>query len=147
MTGQVLTPGDGQGIIRVGSVQQSAVQGMEKPLSQTLFFGARAPVPASEARIVSVGVNPLDRRRVDVAVDLTPCQEPVTVKLAIVGPDDEEWASTAVVQNREPELDRIVHLRRDAEPGEYILHVGLFCDEDLVHHVARRFSIRAPAAG
>jgi hypothetical protein len=96
-------------------------------------------VPASEARVESVGVNLLDRRRVDVAVDLTPCREPVTLKLAIVGPDDEEWASSTVVQNREPVLDRVMHLRRDAEVGDYVLHVGIFCDEELVHHVAQRF--------
>lgn len=110
-------------------------------MSQNLFFAGRGPVPPSEARIESVGVNPLDQRRVDVAVDLTPCLEPVTVRMAIVGPDDEEWSSSAIIQNREPMLDRIMHLNRDAEPGDYTLHVGLFCDEELVHHIARRFRV------
>jgi hypothetical protein len=116
-------------------------------LSQNLFFADRAPVPASEARIEGVGVNPLDLRRVDVAVDLTPCREPVTVKMAVVGPDDEEWASAAVIQNREPMLDRILHLRRDAEPGDYTLHVGLFEGDDLVHHVAKQYAFPPPEQG
>ena len=48
---------------------------MASVFSQNLFSADRAPVPASEVRIESIGVNPLDQRRVDVAVDLTPCME------------------------------------------------------------------------
>jgi hypothetical protein len=96
-------------------------------------------------RIEEIGVNPLDHRRVDVAVDLSPCQQPVTVRMAIVGPDDEEWASTSLLQHREWALDRVLHLRRDAIPGDYILHVGIFDDETLVCREAKFF--RYPASG
>jgi hypothetical protein len=48
---------------------------MASVLSQNPFFADRAPVPASEVRIESIGVSPLDQRRVDVAADLTPCME------------------------------------------------------------------------
>jgi hypothetical protein len=114
-------------------------------LSQRTFLAGRRPVSAAEIEIESVGVNPLDRRRVDVAVDLTPFLEPVRVELAIVGPDDEELCSTALVHNRDWTLDKILHLRRDAGPGEHILHVGVFDDADLVAHAARRF-VFPPAA-
>jgi len=108
-------------------------------LSDNLFFADRAPVPASEVRVESVGVNPLDRRRVDVAVDLTPCLQPVNVEMVIVGPDDDELCSTLIVHNREWMLDKILHLRRDAGPGEHTLHVGVFFGEELVARAARAF--------
>jgi hypothetical protein len=37
-------------------------------------------------------------------------------------------------------LDRIMHLRQDPSPGEYILHVGVFHEDQLVARAARRFS-------
>jgi len=96
-------------------------------------------VPASEIQIESVGVNALDARRVDVAVDLTPFREPVKVEMVIVGPDDEELCSTVLLENREWQLDKMLHLRRDAQPGEHILHVGVFLDDELITRAARRF--------
>jgi hypothetical protein len=109
-------------------------------LSQNLFFAGSVPVPPAEIRIDSVGVNALDRRRVDVAVDLTPCSQPVTVEMVIVGPGDDELACIALVRSRDRELDRIMHLRQDAEPGEHTLHVGVFYDGELVARAARLFS-------
>jgi hypothetical protein len=109
-------------------------------LSQNLFFAGRAPVAPSEMRIESVGVSALDRRRVDVAVDLTPCVQPLTVEMVIVGPDDEELACITLVRNRDWELDKIMHLRQDARPGEHTLHVGVFLDGELVTQAARLFS-------
>jgi hypothetical protein len=117
---------------------------MESVLSQNLFFADRAPVPASEVRIESIGVNPLDQRRVDVAVDLTPCLASLIVKMAIVGPDDEEASATTIIHNRETMLDKIMHLRRDAQPGTYTLHVGVFEEEELLHRAARQFVIAPP---
>lgn len=98
------------------------------------------PVPVSEIRVEGVGVNPLDRRRVDVAVDLTPCRQAVTVEMVIVGPDDDELSCITLVQNQEWMLDKIMHLRQDAPPGEYTLHVGVFDEGELVTRAARRFS-------
>jgi hypothetical protein len=97
-------------------------------------------VPVSQVRVESVGVNALDRRRVDVAVDLTPCLEPVDVEMVIVGPDDDELCSTLLVRNREWMLDRILHLRRDAEAGDHVLHVGVFHAKELVARAMRIFS-------
>ena len=111
----------------------------ESVLSQNYVAGNQMPVPASEARVEGIGVNPLDLRRVDVAVDLTSCREPLTVKMAIVGPDDEEWSSTAILQNRDSMLDRVLHLKRDAIDGEYTLHVGLFREEDLLYRTSKRY--------
>jgi hypothetical protein len=114
-----------------------------------MFFADRAPVPVTEIRIESVGVNALDRRRVDVAVDLSPCREPVTVEMVIVGPDDDELCSILLVENREWMLDRIMHLRRDAGPGEHTLHVGVFYEKELVARAAKTFTFPSPesAAG
>jgi hypothetical protein len=114
-------------------------------LSERTFLSGRAPVPASQIKIESVGVNPLDRRRVDVAADLTPFLGLVRVELVIVSPKDEELCSVTLVHNRDWMLDRILHLRQDAEPGEHILHVGVFDESELVAHAARRFVF--PAAG
>lgn len=107
----------------------------------------RGPVPATEIEIEGVGLNPLDLRRVDLAVDLTPFRDPVRVELVIVAPDGEELCSTTLVHNRDWTLDKILHLRRDAGPGEHILHVGVFYEDELVAHAARRFLFPpAPAA-
>ena len=103
----------------------------------------RPPLPASEVRIESVGINALDRRRIDVAVDLSPCSEPLSVEMVVVGPQGEELCSILLVENRETMLDKIMHLRRDAEAGEYILHVGVFFENKLVDRAERRFRYRA----
>lgn len=108
-------------------------------MSQRTFLAGRAPVPAQEIEIESVGANALDRRRVDVAVDLTPFLGPVRVEMVILGPGDEELCSVTLVHNRDWILDKVLHLREDAEPGEHILHVGIFDDSDLVAHAARCF--------
>jgi hypothetical protein len=108
-------------------------------VSQGPFSAEGAPVPVAEIHIEDVGVNPLDGRRVDVAVDLTPCQQAVNVELVIVGPDDEELCSILLVQNRQWTLDKVMHLRRDAGPGDHILHVGVFFENELVTQAARRF--------
>ena len=113
---------------------------MENILSKNLSFAGRGPVPASEVRIEGVGVRHIDQRRVDVAVDLTPCLESITVRMAIVGPDDDEWASTAIVQNREPILDKVMHLRQDAGSGAHTLYVGVFHEDELLTRTARRFA-------
>ena len=104
-------------------------------------------MPLSQVRIESVGVNPLDQRRVDVAVDLTPCLQPVDVEMVIVGPSDDELCSILLVQTREWVLDKIMHLRHDAEPGQHTLHVGVFHENQLVARAARYFAFPAPQAG
>ncbi|HSJ57278.1 MAG TPA: hypothetical protein VLC95_08855 [Anaerolineae bacterium] len=109
-------------------------------MSQRTFLQGQRPVPAQEIEITGVGLNPLDRRRVDVAVDLTPFLEPVRVEMAIVAPDDEELCSTTIVHNRDWMIDKMLHLRRDAGAGEHVLHVGVFVEDELVAHVARSFS-------
>jgi hypothetical protein len=104
----------------------------------------RRRVPAEQVQIQSVGVNPMDLRRVDVAVDLTPPLEPVDVELVIVGPGDSELCSILLLQNRESVLDKVMHLRQDAEPGEHTLHVGVFLENELVARAARRFTMPQP---
>jgi hypothetical protein len=94
-------------------------------------------------QVEEIGVHPLDRRRVDVAVDLTPCQQPVDVEMVIVGPDDEEWCSILLIRNQQPALDKIMHLRWDAAPGEYTLHVGVFYEKALVARGSKTFAIAA----
>jgi hypothetical protein len=96
-----------------------------------------APVHAAQARIECIGVNPLDLRRVDVAVDITPFLEALTVEMAIVGPDGAELSSLVVLDSRQWMLDKVMHLSREAGPGEYTLHVGLFRGAELVHSAAK----------
>jgi hypothetical protein len=112
------------------------------PIDGTEDFKGGAP---ETARIECVGVRALDRRRVDVAVDLATCGEPLSVEMVIVGPGGDELCSVLVVHSRDRMLDKVMHLRADPEPGEHTLHVGLFRDEDLLDHAIRRFSF--PAAG
>jgi hypothetical protein len=100
-------------------------------------------VPPADVRVESVGVHPLDQRRVDVAVDLTPCRRPVTVELVIVGPDDDELCSILLIDNTEWILDKVMHLRQDAWGGEHTLHVGVFHQERLVARAERTFVFRA----
>jgi hypothetical protein len=113
-------------------------------VSENLFFAGRRPVPVEEMRIEGVGVNALDQRRVDVAVDLTPCLQPVTVEMVIVGPGDDELACITLVHNRDWMLDKIMHLRQDAQPGDHTLHIGVFHDGELVTRAARRFAFTRP---
>jgi len=96
-------------------------------------------VPPEEIEITGVGLNALDRHRVDVAVDLTPFLEPVRVEMVIVAPEDKEVCSTSIVHNRDWMIDKMLHLKRDAGPGEHVLHVGDFHEDELVAHAARRF--------
>ena len=110
--------------------------------SESTVRGAQAT-----ARIECVGVRALDKRRVDVAVDLVLGPEPLSVELVIVGPDDKELCSVQVVHNHQAALDKTMHLRADAEPGEHTLHVGLFRDEELLDHAVRHFAFPAAEAG
>lgn len=116
-------------------------------MSQQPFAPDRAPVPPGEVRVESVGLNALDLRRVDVAVDLTPCQAAVDVELVIVGPDDAELCSVRLIQNREWMLDKVLHLRQDARPGAHTLHVGVFYEDELVARAARGFAFPLAGAG
>ncbi|MGD9145758.1 MAG: hypothetical protein PVI80_09380 [Anaerolineae bacterium] len=108
-------------------------------MSEMPSFQPRAPVPPPKVLVEGVGINALDRRRVDVAVDLTPCQVPVNVEFVIVGPDDDELSSVLLIDNREWMLDKIMHLRRDALAGEYTLHIGVFHEDELMARAAKRF--------
>ena len=103
------------------------------------------PVRPDQIQVQSVGVHALDMRRVDVAVDLTPSSEPVAVEMVIVGPEDDELCSVLLVENRQWQLDKTMHLRQDAQPGEHVLHVGVFYHDELVARAARRFLF--PVAG
>lgn len=109
-------------------------------MSQNPFSSHARRVPLEELQIESVGVNFLDQRRIDVAVDLTPCTQAVEVELVVLGPQDDELSSVLLVQNRTWMLDKIMHLRQDAVPGEYVLHVGVFHENELVTRAARRFA-------
>lgn len=109
-------------------------------MSHPTFSPNRAPVPPAEIRVQSVGLNPLDLRRVDVAVDLTPCTRAVDVEFVIVGPNDDEVSSVLLIENREWMLDKIMHLRQDAGPGLHTLHVGVFYEKRLVARDARQFA-------
>ncbi len=106
-------------------------------------MGSKAPA----AHIDGVALCAMDRRRVDVAVDLAPCAEPLVVEMVIVGPGGDELCSLLVVHCRDRALDKIMHLRADAQPGEHTLHVGLFRGEELLDHAARRFAFPAAAVG
>lgn len=110
-----------------------------------MSLSGAAAVPPTGVRVESIGVQAIDLRRVDVAVDLTPSRSAVDVEMVIVGPADDELCSIFLVANREPALDRIMHLRRDAEPGEHTLHVGVFHEGELVARAARTFAF--PMAG
>lgn len=116
-------------------------------MSHVAFDMNRAPVPPAEIRIESVGVNALDRRRVDVAVDLTPCREPVDIEMVIVGPKDDELCSILLVRNREWILDKVMHLRQDAQSGVHTLHVGVFYEDELLTRTARRFTFSLAGSG
>jgi hypothetical protein len=82
---------------------------------------------------------------VDVAVDLSPCQEPLTIEMVIVGPNDNELSCILLIDNREWMLDKIMHLRQDAQQGMHTLHVGVFFENELVCRAVREFTF--PLAG
>lgn len=109
-------------------------------------MGDGAPVSPGDIRVESVGVRAIDLRRVDVAVDLTPCRAAVDVEMVIVGPDNHELCSIRLVGNRQATLDRIMHLRQDAQPGTHTLHVGVFHEGGLVARAGRTFAF-PPAEG
>lgn len=110
------------------------------PVSQSASIDDRAPVSLADIRVESVGVRAIDLRRVDVAVDLTPGRAVVDVEMVITGPDDDELCSIRLVDNRQPAIDKIMHLRQDAQPGKHTLHVGVFHEGELVARAARAFA-------
>jgi hypothetical protein len=114
----------------------------EVPPSESLVL-----VSPAEMRVEGIGVNALDAHRVDVAVDLTPCRDAVDIEMVIVGPDDEEQCSIVLVQDHEWMLDKIMHMRREAQPGEYTLHVGVFYEKELVARAARTFRFPPAESG
>lgn len=109
-------------------------------MSENPFSQAPAPVPPDRVQVEGVGVNALDGKRLDVAVDLTPCLKPVNVEMVIVAPDDSEVSSILLIENREWMLDKIMHLRQAAQAGEYTLHVGVFYEDELTARAVRRFT-------
>ncbi len=89
-------------------------------------------------------------RRVDVAVDLSPCRDggPEWVprlELALESPAGRHVGSAALVECRECAVDLLMHLHGDPEPGEYTLHVGLFWGELLLQHERRTFCLPVAA--
>jgi hypothetical protein len=114
----------------------------EVPISQD-----RALVPPAKVRVEGMGVNALDQRRVDVAVDLTPCLKPVNIEIVIVGPDDDEVSCVLLIDSREWMLDKIMHLRQEAQAGEYTLHVGVFYEDELMARAAKRFTFQPAGLG
>ena len=110
---------------------------------------SRSPVlvPPDRIQVEGIGVNPLDGRRVDVAVDLAPCLKPVNVEVVLVAPDDSEVSCILLIDNREWMLDKIMHLRQQAQVGEYTLHVGVFYEDELVARAAKRFTFPPASLG
>lgn len=106
---------------------------------EPLSISDRAPVPPESIQIESVGVRAIDLRRVDVAVDLTPCRTAVDIEMVIVGPTDDELCSVYLVGNQLWAVDRIMHLRQDAKSGQHTLHIGVFHEGELVARAARAF--------
>ena len=94
----------------------------------------RKPVGGREVRIESVGVNAPDRYRVDVAVDLTPSMDGVRLEVAVEEPSGAELVSMTLIDNRDWTVDKRMHLRRPPEPGVHTLHVGVFFQDELIHH-------------
>ena len=98
------------------------------------------PVAPQDVRIESVGLNPLDLRRLDVAVDLSLCIHALCVEMVIVGPEDDELCSTLLIDTRDTMIDKVMHLRQDAAPGQHTLHIGVFYENALVTRASRHFS-------
>jgi hypothetical protein len=65
--------------------------------------------------------------------------------MVIVGPNDDELCSIRLVGFHQSTVDRVMHLRQDAQPGPHTLHVGVFYEGELVARAARRFAF--PLAG
>ena len=116
-------------------------------MSTTHSSGSAGRGAPGVARIECVGVRALDERRVDVAVDLVLGPEPLSVEMVIVGPEGKELCSVQVIHNHQPTLDKIMHLRANAEPGVHTLHVGLFREEELLDHAVRHFAFPAAETG
>lgn len=115
-------------------------------MSQSPFASRKRPVPPSNVQVESIGVRAIDQRRVDVAVDVTPCTQPLTIEIVIVGPTGDELCSVMFIDNTHAELDRVLHLREDAAAGDHTLHVGAFFDNNLVARASRIFAFALPAA-
>ena len=67
-------------------------------------------------------------------------REPVDIEMVIVGPQDDELCCILLVQNRDWMLDKVMHLRQDAEAGVHTLHVGVFHEDEMLTRTARRFT-------
>ena len=92
---------------------------------------SEAPVPPEEVRIRDVTAEPFpDQRRVKVHIELTPFQQRPTLAVVMLDEEENEIATTSIIETLDPILEFTMHIRRQAPAGEYRLRVAAGYDEE-----------------
>lgn len=92
---------------------------------------SEAPVPPEEVRIRTVIAEPFpDQRRIKVHVELTPFQQRPTLAVVMMNENEDEIATTSIIETLDPVLEFVMHVRRRAPAGEYRLRVAAGYDEE-----------------
>jgi len=80
------------------------------------------PVPREDVRLRGLTATPLgDLRRVRVDIRITPFLERPNLEIDLVSPGGETVARASVIEADHPILTITMHLRQEAEPGEYAI--------------------------
>ena len=92
---------------------------------------SEAPVPPEEVRIRVLVAEPFqDQRRVKVHLELTPFQQRPTLAVAILDLEENEIATTSVIESLNNVIEFTMHLPQQAPEGEYRLRAAVGYEED-----------------
>jgi hypothetical protein len=79
-----------------------------------------APVPPESVRVRRIDIVPRsDGRRINVRLELTPFLERPTIEVVMFDPSGEVAAETSIIETVDHELEFTIHLRSEAQAGDY----------------------------
>ena len=111
-----------------------------------MFFAdeAEVPLPPREVRITDVQARPApDRRRVALAITLTPFLEYPNLEIVLFRPDGDEERTLSVVGTMDRRLVLTLHIKQPM-PGEYRAQIELLHEGEVLQTESVAFLLPEP---
>ena len=111
-----------------------------------MFFAdeAEVPLPPREVRITDVQARPApDRRRVALAITLTPFLEYPNLEIVLFRPDGDEERTLSVVGTMDRRLALTLHIKQPM-PGEYRAQIELLYEGEVLQTESVAFLLPEP---